>query len=287
MVDLVLSVLCSSVIFVIFRLFNTYKIDTLYAIITNYFVASLSGILFYSNSIHILQIPQKKWFGGTFVLGMLFILVFNLMAITAQKVGVAVASVAAKMSLVIPVIFGVVMYGEELGYLKILGIVLALAAVYFTSFKEQTPDIARPSLLLPFLVFLGSGIIDTCIKYVQEVHISESEFPLFSAVVFAAAATTGSFLIIIKSFKKRLRVNFRNVIGGIALGIPNYFSIFFLLRALQNKALNSASIFTINNVAVVMLCTLLAILLFKEKISSKNWFGIGLAILSILLVAIF
>lgn len=77
------------------------------------------------------------------------------------------------------------------------------------------------------------------------------------------------------------------MLGGIALGIPNYFSIFFLLRALQNDRWNSASIFTINNVAIVMFSTVLGIMLFNEKLSLTNWLGIMLAIISILLVALF
>jgi uncharacterized membrane protein len=93
--------------------------------------------------------------------------------------------------------------------------------------------------------------------------------------------------VFIKSFKTRISVSPVSILGGIALGVPNYFSIFFLLGALQNNAINSASVFTINNVAIVMLSTLLGILLFKEELSLKNWVGISLAILSIVLVAIY
>lgn len=288
MLDLALCILCSSLIFVIFKLFSIYKVETLHAIIVNYLVACSCGFLFYQGDMAISDIPQRPWFWGTFTLGVLFIVVFNLMAATAQKVGVSVASVATKMSLVIPVIFGVIFYKEELGPLKVLGIVLALVAVYFASFKkkEKSVTVKTAALLLPFFVFLGSGIIDTTIKYMQEIHMGENEFPLFSATVFGAAAVTGILFVLLKSTKKPLKFNFRNVIGGILLGVPNYFSVFFLLRALQGDSLNSASIFTIINVAVVMFSTILGILLFKEKISLKNWGGIALAVVSILLVAL-
>lgn len=287
MLDLALSICCSSLIFVIFKLYNVYKIETLYAIITNYFVACIVGLYFYSGEIKPLEIVDQPWFFGTLLLGVLFIVVFNLMAKTSQTVGVSVASVATKMSLVIPVIFGVLVYKETLGFLKVIGILLALGAVYFASVKKKEVSIKRSALLLPFLVFLGSGIIDTSIKYVQEVHIKENEFPLFSATVFAAAALVGTFFIIVKIPKSPIRINLKNILGGIALGVPNYFSIYYLLRALQNPVLNSASVFTINNVAIVMLSTLLGIVLFKEQISVKNWGGIVLAIISIILVAIF
>jgi uncharacterized membrane protein len=69
------------------------------------------------------------------------------------------------------------------------------------------------------------------------------------------------------------------------LGVFNYYSIYYLLKALRSDSLNSSTIFTINNVAIVMLTTLVGILFFKEKLIHKNWIGIGLAIISIILVA--
>lgn len=207
------------------------------------------------------------------------------MAATSQKLGVSVASVATKMSLTIPVLFGVFFYREVLSILEILGIILALLAVYFTSLKENKIKAEKWAFALPVLVFLGSGIIDTSIKYFQDAHMPEEEYALFSATVFASAGIFGLFFIGYKSTQQRLKINFKNIIGGICLGVPNYFSIYFLLKALQHPTWNSASVFTINNVAIVMFSTLLGILLFKERLSIKNWFGIGLAIFSIILVA--
>lgn len=287
MLDLALSVLCSSLIFVVFKLFTLFKVETFYAIITNYVVACSVGLLFYKGEINIVDIPGKPWFWGTFALGLLFILVFNLMGATSQKLGVSVASVATKMSLVLPVLFGVFMYKEALGLTKIIGILLALAAVYFASIKEHSTTFKRSSLLLPLLVFMGSGTIDVSLSYCQKHFIKPLDLPLFSASIFGSAAIIGICFILLNSFKKPIKINLRNVIGGIFLGVPNYFSVYFLLRALQSETLNSASIFTINNVAVVLFSTLLAILIFKEKISTKNWAGIGLAVISIILVALF
>ena len=287
MLDLGLSVLFSSSIFVVFKLFDTYKVETLYAIIINYVVASTVGMILYEKNIVLLEIPTKPWFLGTLVLGILFILVFNLMAATSQKSGVSVASVATKMSLVIPVIFGLLVYEEKLGALKSIGILLALAAVYFASVKERDIVIKKNVLILPALVFIGSGIIDTSIKYLEETLVPQEAFPLFSAVVFGSAAVTGIIFIAIKSFKKRSIPSITTVLGGICLGILNYFSIYYLLRALQQENLNSASVFTINNVAIVMFSTLLGVVLFKERISAKNWMGITLAVISIFLVAFF
>jgi drug/metabolite transporter (DMT)-like permease len=287
MLDLGLSVLFSSLIFVVFKLYDTYKVQTLFAIIINYVVAASAGMIFYEKKIVLSEIPAKPWFLGTLILGILFILVFNLMAATSQKSGVSVASVATKMSLVIPVIFGLLVYNEELGALKTIGILMALAAVYFASVKEKDIPLKRNVIILPALVFIGSGIIDTSIKYLEETLVPKEEFPLFSAVVFSSAASTGIVFIAIKTVKKRVVPHITTVLGGITLGILNYFSIFYILRALQHENLNSASVFTINNVAIVMFSTLFGVVLFKERISIKNWMGIVLAIISIFLVAFF
>jgi drug/metabolite transporter (DMT)-like permease len=287
MIDLVLSVLFSSLIFVIFKLYKRYDINTVHAIIINYITACLVGIFLYNGHTTIDELPYKSWFIGSLMLGILFIMVFNLMARTSQQLGVSVASVATKMSLVIPVILGVWLYNESLGLIKVLGIILALTAVYFSSVKKSNLEMRSNNWYLPLFVFLGSGIIDGSIKYLQEYHISQQEFSIFSSSVFAAAALSGVLFITISSFRLRSKWKLRDIAGGVALGVPNFFSIYFLLRALQSPQMNSASVFTINNVAIVMLSTLLGIALFREHLSSRNWTGIAMAVISIVLVAIF
>ena len=286
MLDLALSIFFSSLIFVIFKLFEVYKVQTLYAIIVNYVTAFIVGVLSFEGQLTITEFPEKQWFYGALALGVLFIVVFNIMAKTSQQLGVSVASVATKMSLVIPVLFGVFQYKEELGVIKVIGILLALAAVYFASVRDKSLRIKRSALILPLLVFMGSGIIDVCIKYFEATLVPEIEFPIFTAFVFGSAALSGLIFILIRLPKTPIKSNLRNILGGIILGVPNFFSIYFLLRALQHATLNSASIFTINNVAIVMLTTLLGIVLFKERISKKNWAGISMAIISIILVAL-
>lgn len=281
---LALSILFSSLIFVIFKLFVRFQIQTLYAIIVNYVVACLVGIMLYPGELNIMELPSKSWFWGALGLGALFIIVFNLMASTSQKLGVSVASVATKMSFVLPSILGVFLYKEELSALQIVGIVLAIFAVYLASMKQSKDAFSMSMLVLPFLVFLGSGIIDAAIKYFQELHVPEAEFALFSSLIFFFAGIIGILFILLKAAKQPLKMNYKNIMGGIALGVPNFFSIYFLLLALSYKGLNSASIFTVNNVGIVLLSTILGILLFNERLNMKNWLGIGLAILSILLV---
>jgi len=286
LIFLLLSVLASTLIFVTFKLFERFKINILQAIVANYWVAFSTAIIAYRTSVSIAQLPQFGWFYYALALGALFILVFNLMAITTQQSGLSVVSVATKMSFVIPVLFGLFYYKESIGFLKLFGILLALTAVYLTSIRsKQGININRKYILFPVLVFIGSGIIDTSIKFLEETFVAQNDIPLFSAVLFLAAGIVGIFILIIQAIRGNFKFEFKNIIGGICLGIPNYFSIYFLVKTLRSDILESSGIFTVNNVAIITLSTLAGIILFKEKLSQRNWLGIIFAVIGIFLIA--
>lgn len=285
MIYLLLSVLSSSVIFVIFKLYERFKINTLQAIIFNYFFAFTSGMLI-DQRIPGLRILSEPWFPGTVILGFMFIAVFYLAALTTQRSGLSVVSVATKMSVAIPVFFGIILYNESTGIIKISGIILALAAVYLTSIKKQEGiKIQKRNFIFPLLVFFGSGIIDTTLKYLETSYVVEADVALFSSTIFAIAGCVGVSILIIQAFMGKLKLSFKNVLGGIALGIPNFGSIYFLVLALRTEGMESSIIFPLNNVSIVMISTFLGILLFREKMLSKNWIGIALAVGSIILIA--
>ncbi|MDT0648122.1 EamA/RhaT family transporter [Zunongwangia sp. F260] len=286
MIYLLLSILSSSIIFVVFKLYTRFGINTLQAIIVNYYIACTVGFFGYIENFDISRVPAESWFPGTLFLGAMFISVFYLAALTTQKSGLSVVSVATKMSVAIPVFFGIFLYNENTGILKITGIFLALASVYLTSIKKKEGiSIKKKNLIFPLLVFLGSGIIDATIKFLETSYVSESDVGLFSSTIFAIAGIIGTGILLYQALTGGLKITMRNIIGGIALGIPNYFSIYFLVMALRSPEFDSSSIFTMNNVGIVSVSTLLGIAFFEERLIRKNWIGISLAIISIILVA--
>lgn len=286
MIALLISIVASSLLFVIFKLFDNYHINTLQAIVINYIVACSCGILSYDPPIAISTLPNYDWFYGSMLLGMFFILVFNFMVMTTQKNGISVVAVASKMSIAIPVIFGILVYNESVEFWKLTGISIAMTAVYLTSIKSNKGiTLQKKELMFPALVFMGSGIIDTSLKYMETNFVAKQDVPLFSATIFAFAGCTGILVLGYQVCKGTTKLAIKNVLAGIVLGIPNYFSIYFLIQALRTEGIESATIFTINNVAILLVSTLLGILLFRERLIPKNWIGIGLAIISILLVA--
>ncbi len=280
MIYLLFSILVSSFLYVVFKLFTQFKVNTVHAIVINYYIAFLFGFFMSESKMTVSEVTSSPWFIGTVFLGMLFIIIFNIMGITAQRSGVAVTSVATKMSVVIPVVFGLVVYQESAGFLKILGIVLALVAVYLASVKSNEGFKWR-NILFPVLLFLGSGTIDTALKFLETNYVAGAQISIFSTTIFGFAGVFGTLFML---FKGNWKIHWRSVLGGIALGIPNYFSIVFLLEALATEGLESSMVFTVNNVSIVMLSTLVGLLAFKERLLPKNWIGIGLAIISIFLV---
>ena len=142
------------------------------------------------------------------------------------------------------------------------------------------------SIILLTLIFNMSKTIDTSIKFLEDTFVAKNDVPLFSAIIFLAAAILGFVFISIQIIKGSFKFEFKNVIAGICLGVPNYFSIYFLVKTLRSDLLDSSGIFAINNVSIVTLSTFAGIILFKEKLIRKNWIGIILAILSIILISI-
>ncbi|WP_426430769.1 EamA family transporter [Winogradskyella sp. HB-48] len=282
MIFLLLSVLSSTAIFVLFKLFNKYNVNTLQAIVFNYITASSCGVLLYDKKVNAFSLINESWFYVALALGFLFISIFNVMALTAQKNGLSVASVASKMSVIIPILFGILVYKESIGIKKITGIVLALFAVYLTSIKPKSNTVLTRAIYLPVILFLGSGIIDTTVNH----FAPEDNMPLFLAIIFASAGTIGLVLVIMKSVKAKHKFKTKAIPFGFALGLVNYCSMYFLLKALRVEGFETSTVFTINNVAIVAVSCLTGLLIFKEVISFKNWVGIGLALISIILVTL-
>ena len=173
-----------------------------------------------------------------------------------------------------------------MGFIKITGILLALLAVYLSSAKSDVTPVKIKNLLFPLLLFLGSGTIDTSLKYMEKNYVSASDVPLFLATIFGFAFVFGFLTLLFQFIKGKLTFQYKNIIGGLVLGIVNYFSMELLLKAFKSD-IESSVLFTINNVGVVVLTTIFALLFFKEKLIKKNWIGIGLALISIFLVSFF
>lgn len=283
---LFLSILLNAYIGVIFAFFHKYKIDVLSAIVFNYGICVLTGSFVLQKFPITIQSMQQPFFHWAILMGILFIAVFNLIAFSSIRVGITITQTANRLSFVIPVVVSILLYHDKLTILKTAGILLALAAVVLVSSKKKseinTKQSSSADYLLPFFLFLGSGVIDALTKYVQQrflIHEELSNIYLISG--FFIAFLIGSLVLLYFYISKRKQFAFKNLIAGILLGIPNYFSIYFLVKALSNKNLSSSAIIPMNNIGVLFLVSLVGIFFFREKLSIKNYIGLLITLLAI------
>lgn len=284
MVYLLLSILFTTAVFLTIKEFNRFKIDNLIGIVVSYFTALLIGNFYSGTQISYSYLLDKTWVWGAICISIIFIIVFNLMAVTAQKGGLSVMSVANKMSVVIPISMGVVLYNEALGVTKALGIVMALLGVWFTSKKTGVDQFDKRYWYLPFFIFIGSGIADSILNHMQTFYVPQKELAVFSTSLFLFCGLIGVVVCLIKYLLGSLQFSLKSVIGGLVLGVPNYFSIYFFLKALSQGTYATSLVFSLNNLLVVLLSVFLGVVLYKEKLSQQNYLGIGMSVVAIVLL---
>jgi drug/metabolite transporter (DMT)-like permease len=288
MLFLVGSIILTSYLTLSFKVVERLRISVFQTIVFNYVGCVVTGSVFSGYFPITATTFSQPWFTWALLMGCSFIIIFNIVGFTTQKIGVAVASVANKLSMVIPFLFSVWLYNEKATALKLLGIVLALAAVWLTMKQEpakQNKIISHWLLFLPVILFITSGLLDTMIKYVEQRFLNESNNNEYLITAFASAATIGLTLLVILVITGKQKFDYRAILAGFAVGIPNYFSIWCLLVVLKQYAGNSSAIIPINNMGIVLFSAVMAWILFREKLSIINWTGIILSLGAIALIA--
>jgi len=283
MTDLFLTIFLSSLIFVLFKVFPLFKIDTFQAIVFNYISAFLCGYILYGSELKDENWENTNWIFYAVLAALLFISLFVLMGKSAQKNGIAITSVAVKMSMAVSVLGMVFIYNEQLPFLKILAILLAFSGVILVSFSKKSSDSKQQTWWMLLILFFGSGILDLLLNYVQKTQVDVISTALFSAFGFGLAGLIGLGILIAQIIRRKTRIEFRNIIGGVILGVPNFFSIFLLMRAYNSVTWSDSSVLAVINVAVVCISTLCGTLIFSEKISWAKALGLCCSLLAIYL----
>lgn len=288
MIYLLLSIVCTALLLLAFKVFERNNVPVFQAIVYNYVSASICGFLFLPDKTAVLsgQVFQAPWLLLSLGLGSMFILIFNFTSITTVKYGVSTASVAMKLGLVFPVLLAFTVYGEPFNWVKLLGILFAFAAVILSSLKEDadSKDHHSSFAILPVIVFLGSGACDSITQYANKTYLTDSGFEEFSLFLFIAAAIAGCSIFAYQLLTGKAVFSLRSLAGGILLGIANYFSFLFLLKSLAYVSWGSSVVFPVSNLGTVLVATLAGVLIFNEKLSKLNLLGLGFAVLSIVLI---
>ena len=274
----------------LFKYFGKYQVNNLQAIIINYFTAgSLAVVITNTNGlpINFQHIVLSNYMVPSLIIGLLFIITFNLLAYGTQKIGIAISTVANKMSMIIPVIIGIYLFKEAIGVFKLIGIFLAISAIYMTSTKSGKLSFDKKFMPIILLIFLGQGIADGTLSWTQKFTLSTENTSLFFASTFFSAGTFGCLFLVYDLMVKKIQFQAKNILWGIALGVPNYLTLHFFIRSLQSPILESSQVFPVVNMGIIILSAVSGIILFKEKLTPLNWTGIAIAIIAISFISFF
>jgi drug/metabolite transporter (DMT)-like permease len=282
---LIAAIVLNVVISAMFKVFPRYGVNTLQAIVVNYCVCVVTGLVFIGHVPGGQETFHAAWFPWSLLMGVLFISIFYLLGYSMKVDGITTTVIANKLSLVIPVLFSLFMYNELAGIAKIAGILLAFPAIYLTA---HVPEAHRKSqnLLLPAAIFVGGGALDTLMKYMQYRFLHSAGLQAIYAVFcFGTAAAIGLVIVVILAALKKTALHWRNIVAGICMGVPNYFSIYYLIRMLNSNFLQSSAAIPVLNIGILVASSLTAIFLFREQANRYRIFGLALSVIAILLIA--
>lgn len=282
MIELIGAICCSAILFLIFRLFPRFHIDTSQAIVFNYFTAFACGSVISEKTPSVSGLIDSGLSPWILLCGFLFISIFIAMGISSQKNGMGVTSVAVKMSLALSALAFVFIHNESVTWLKVVGFLAAFAGVLLITLEKSSGEKKENSYVLLAFIFFGSAGLDVLLNLIKQFFAQGYPDSLFTAFGFLAAGTLGIIWLSIQFIQRKKTFHFRNILGGIILGIPNYFSIYFLVRSYETTPWSNATVLAIMNISIVSLAAIMGILIFRESTKLQKWTGLILAISAIL-----
>lgn len=285
MLYLFLAIIAASTYSILFKLFACREIDSLQAIAFNYLTATVLGVVMsLATSTEGLVLGGVEW-GLSVFLGAMFMIAFVLMARSTKKVGVSVTTVSARVALVIPVVCSYLLLPNQMEprWWAIAIILLALVMVIWQPKKEGEKEKKEGlnGIFLPVSVFLLFGTNNFCLKWAQSRMTAAGAAEQLSAAIFLFAALMGGLYYLL-SVKER-RFSWQALVGGVALGVANFFTTYFMILGLAQ--LPSGIFFPIYHVGIVALVATMGVVIFGERLTKIQI--VGLVVAAVGIVAFF
>ena len=217
--------------------------------------------------------------------GFWFIFTYLLMTASTQSSGITITSLSSKLSVVLPTLAGVLIFHEHLNLKVSIGIVLALVALVLVvgGNGKQTDKMKMAKLLLPLLIFFGTGIGDILMKLNEQRNTADN-MGFMIAFIYTIAMLFSIILVAYDLIRGKSKWQMKSLFGGIALGVINFFSTYCVFHAM--RYFDNVVLFPIYNIGVVCLTALVGWLLFKEKLTWKNYLGLAIAIIAVVLITV-
>lgn len=277
MFTLVASISCSVAVSVLLKIARSRQIDVAQAIAFNYVMAvTLTVLLLDPDPQGFIHNPTTPYW-VVIALGLLLPSIFLVMAKAVKHAGIVLSDAAQRLSLIIPLIAAVLIFGESLQGFKLLGILLGLAALWcLTLGSKQVDSSPHPHAMHWLLgVWVGYGVIDVLFKQLAK---SGAAFSSSLLITFSLAGV----LLFIWLLSQKVTWRLRNLYAGLLLGLLNFGNIYFYIRAHQQFPDNPTLVFSAMNIGVISVGTVIGAIAFKEKLSRSSLLGIGLAICAII-----
>lgn len=281
-----ISILCSVGVSILIKLARRRKVSYLQLIVWNYPISILCSYFFLNVNLSHFELTDLPW-SVYIALGVLLPSIFVYIAKTIRYSGIAIAEVAQRVSLFIPLLAAGLLFHEQISINRILGIALGFLAIAlcvgWQKGASATKD-AKNYWLYPLLVFLGMGVIDVLFKKVATyttVSYTNSLFIIFVIAFFIALL----YLFFWLKLKKH-RFDWKAIFWGMSLGVLNFGNILFYMKAHKALPDNPSVVFTAMNIGVMSLGAVVGVLVFGEKLSKINKLGLLLAIVAVLIITI-
>lgn len=289
MILLAAAILANLVIAVCFKLFKRLDVDHFTAIVINYWASAILGSILGGQVPLISYDPiTVKWAPFAIALSVFFVVGFTLTAMSVRFAGMAVTTAMQKMSLFVSAGYALLFFGEAFDIYKLMGMILSVVAIILITRSERNFESEKHPvrlLLLPVGTLLFSGIIESVLYYVHAKNLATHGDIVFTTYAFSVAACMGTLVVVYRAVKGLHKVTRNDLLGGLALGIPNFFTIYLILTLLNNGFPGSV-LYPVLNILVLALTAVTGFYFFHEKLSKGKMIGMGIALLAILLISV-
>lgn len=290
---LIVSVLCVSSINLGFTIAKHRQMDSLNVTLFNYLAAAAVGaLLLYQAGISPQPLSLSLTLGiftgspsleGSYTfslffgvaVGFLYIISLLLTQRSIKAMGTSLTTMFQRTGIVIPILTSAALWNEIPTLLQIIGIIAALFSLVYMN--NNGKGIKVSGLLLA--VFLAGGVIELTNKLYQ-MYALEQHKPLFLCAIFTTCVVL--CVLYLYTHPNRSPLAAKEAMLGIAIGIPNIFSAYFIIKALEQ--LPAGIVFPVLSVGAILLITLVSALAFGEEITQRNKMAIGVFLVSIVLV---
>ena len=284
---LVLAIVSSGSMALIMKAFQNEEGNRYGIILGNYLTCILVGFLMLPDKTQVLRTERMTLLCGG-IGGILFVagLVFMQSSIAAN--GAILTSAFSRLGLLVPLLISIVFYREKPGIFQILGLVLTAAAMRLIGAGGEDDAAAKDSgqagkPLLLICVLFACGFADSMAKIFQNVGNREQDELYFFYIFLFAAILTG-ILLLREKYRNGKKVRSKDLLSGIAVGIPNYFASALLLQALRR--IPAIIVYPSVSTGTILLVTLISAILFKERPGRRQWIGLGLILAALILLNI-